>query len=219
MGHRSSGRPPQGWYPRRWPGNKRIRKAISAVRDAIRTSEAGLANPTSSHQLSTPTSCDGIHDIFPAPPRLTALACACPGPPSEFSTCFSDAPANHSADVWAVAPGVNPSLALSKHGPRLVGGTITLDYAYFSTKIADHSGANALAPFGCVALFDIGSPQTFIRRDVLDRMLSVGATTTACEQKCAPRSWGSSSESAPLQASTRVRLSVRFFEPMSPRAP
>ena len=117
-----------------------------------------------------------------------ALARACPGPPSEFSTCFSDAPADSSPEVLAVTPGAVPSLALPENGPCLVDGIITLDDASFTTKIAVHSGANALAPYGCVALLDTGSPQTFIIRDVLDSMLSVGVASVACERKCAPRS-------------------------------
>ena len=54
----------------------------------------------------------------------------------------------------AVTPGVDPSLVLPEHGPCLVGSIITLDDASFTTKIAVHSGANALAPYGCVALLD-----------------------------------------------------------------
>ena len=92
-------------------------KTLSNVLDAIRTNEAGLANPASSRQFCTPISPDGIREISPAPPRPMALARACPGPPSEFSTCFSDAPADNSAEVLAVAPGVDPSVALSEHSP------------------------------------------------------------------------------------------------------
>ena len=81
-----------------------------------------------------------------------ALARACPGPPSEFSTCFSDAPADNSPEVLAVTPGVDPSLALPEHGPCFGGGVITLDDASFTTKIAVHSGVNALGTFDCVPL-------------------------------------------------------------------
>ena len=185
---------PEARHPRRWPGKKILGKALSAVRDAICTSEAGLANPASSQQFYAPTSHDGIDEISPASPRPMALARACPGPPSEFSTCFSEGPADNSPEVLAVTPGVDPSLALPKHGPCLVGGIITLDDTSSTTKTAVHSGANALAPFGCVALLDAGSPQTFIRRDVLDSMLL--------------DLWGGFGESGPLQTSTSVRLSV-----------
>ena len=65
-----------------------------------------------------------------------ALARACPGLPSELSTCSSDAPADNSPEVLAVAPGVDPSLVLSEHGPCFVVGTITLNDAFFTTKIA-----------------------------------------------------------------------------------
>ena len=150
---------------------------------------------------------DKILEKSPAPPRPPAVARACTGRLLEFSTCFSDAPADHSTEVLAVAPSLDPCL---------VGDTISLDDASFTTKIAIHSGAGVLAPFGCVALLDTGSPQTFIRQDVLDRMLTVGAASIACEEKCAPRSWGGFGESTPLKTSTRVRLSVQFFRENEP---
>ena len=54
----------------------------------------------------------------------------------------------------------DPSFALSGHRPCLIGGIITLDDTFYTTKVTVHSGVNALAPFGCVAFFDSGSPQT-----------------------------------------------------------
>ena len=122
-----------------------------------------------------PDLADGINEISPASPRSMALARACPGRPSEFSICFSDEPANNSPEVLTVGSGVDSFLALSGHGPCLVGGIITLDDAFFTTEIVVYSGANALTPFGCVAFLDTASPQPFIRRDGLDSMLSVGA--------------------------------------------
>ena len=138
------------------------------------------------------------------------------GPPSEFSTYFSDAPAHQSQEVLEITSGVGPGLALSEHGPCFVGGTVTLDDVSFTTKIAIHSGGDAMAPYSCVALLDTGSAQTFIRRDVLDRMLSVGAASAACERPCNPRSWEGFGESAPLRTSTSIRLSVQFFRVNGP---
>ena len=103
--------------PRRWPGKKMFGKALSTVRDAIRTSEAGLSTQASSQKICTPSSTGGINEVSPAPPRPRALARACPGPTSEFSTCFSDAPADSSLEVLAVTPGIDPSLALLEHSP------------------------------------------------------------------------------------------------------
>ena len=72
--------------------------------------------------------------------RLTlGLWRACQGPPTEFSTCFSDTPADSSSGVSAVTLGVVPSLALPEYGPCFVDGIIALDDASFSTKIAVHS--------------------------------------------------------------------------------
>ena len=147
-------------------------KALCTVRHAIRISEAGLATQASSQQIYTPTSTGGIHEISSTPPHPRAKAHACPSPPSEFSTCFSDPSADSSPEVLDVAPGIvpgiDPSLTRPEHGPCIVGGINTLVDASFITKIAVHSGANALAPYGCVALLDTGFPHTFIKRDVFD---------------------------------------------------
>ena len=76
-----------------------------------------------------------------------------------FRPVFSDAPADSGPEVLPVTPGVDSSLTLPEHGPCLVGGTITLDDASFTTKIAVHSEASALAPYGCVdATYWIASP-------------------------------------------------------------
>ena len=68
-----------------------------------------------------------------------------------------------------------------------------------------------MAPYDYVALLDTGSPQNFIRRDVLYRVLLVGAASAACERPCNPRSWGGFGESAPLRTSTSIRLNLQFF--------
>ena len=93
---------------------------------------------------------------------------------------------------------------------------MTLDDVSFTTEIAIQSGGDAIAPYGCAAPLDIGSPQTFIRRDVLDRMLLVGAASSACERPSIPRSWGDFDESAPLRTATRIRLRVHFFRKKEP---
>ena len=110
-----------------------------------------------------------------------SAARACQGRPSECSTCFSDVPADQSQDVLEIASGIDPVLSLSEHGPCLVEGTVTLDDVSFTAKIAIHSGGDVIAPCRCVALLDTGSPKTFIRRDVLDRTLLVGADSAAYE--------------------------------------
>ena len=116
----------------------------------------------------------------------------------------------------AVTSEIVPSLALSNHGPCLVGDIIILYGAIFTKTIAAHNGATALAPHGCVSLLGTGYPQTFITRDELDRMSSVGAASVACERKCTPCSWSGIGESAPLQTSTRISPSVQLFRTEEP---
>ena len=120
-------------------------EALSTVREEIRDSETGLAHPASVGRFRTPTGNAGIHEISSASPSCSLTAAsACQGPPSTFSTYFLDAPADESQDVLEIASGVGPGLALSEHGPSLVGGTVTLliDAVSFTTRFAKHSGGD-----------------------------------------------------------------------------
>ena len=73
---------PRANDPRQWRGQKLLGEALSAVREELRDSETGLANPASVGRFRTPTRNAGIHEISSAPQScsLTA-ACACQGPP------------------------------------------------------------------------------------------------------------------------------------------
>ena len=177
----------------------------------------GSAHPASRHRFRTPTGNARIYEISSSPQSCSLTAArACQGPPWDFSTYFSDAPADQSQEVLGIASGGGPGRALSEHDPCLVGGTVTLSDVSFTTKIAIHSGGDTTAPYRCAALLDTGSPQTFIRPDVLDRMLLVGTTSSACERPCSPRPWGGFGESAPLRTLTSIRLSVQFFRDNDP---
>ena len=193
--------------------------ALSAVHEAIREREieTGLAHPASAGRFRTPTGNSGIQEILSASQSCSLTAAsACQGPPSWFSTYCTDATAGQSQDALEIAVVVAPGLALSEHNPCLVGGTVTLGDASFTAKIAAHSGGDAIVPYRCAALLDTGSPQTFIRRDVLGHMRLVGAASAACERPWSPRSLGGFGESPPSRTSTSIRLSVQFFRDNEP---
>ena len=121
---------------------------------------------------------------------------------------------------WLSSVAPPPYLAdtpsLPEHGQGLVRGTIKPDDASSTIKISVHSGTTAPAVFGCVARLDTGSPQTFIRHDVLEQILADGAAAVKCEQNSAPRSWGGFGKSASLRTSTSVRLSVQLVRADQP---
>ena len=161
-------------------------KASSAVREAIRDSEAGSPHPASPRQFRSFTGNAGIQEISSAQQsRLETAVGVDQGPPSTY---LSSAPADRSPEVLAIAFRRASDRALPEHDPFLVGSTATLGDIYFTTDIAVHSEGDAIALYRCTALLNTGSPKTFIRRDVLDRMLSVGAASSACERPSSPRS-------------------------------
>ena len=193
----------------KWRGKQLIGLALSAVREAIRDCEAGLPHPPSPCRFRSPTGNAGIHDILSAQQsRLGTAVDADQGPPSAY---FSGTSADQSPEVLAIASRRASDRALPEYGPCLVRGTVTLDDVSFTTNIAKHSGEDVIAPDRCRALLHTGSPQAFIARNELDRMLSVGAVSSACERPSSFRSWGRFGESTPWRTATHIRLSFQFF--------
>ena len=81
--------------------NKFLGEALSAVRGAIRDSEAGLPHPASPRRFRSPTGNAVIHEISSAQKlRLGTVVGADQGPPSAY---FSGAPADQSPEVLAIA--------------------------------------------------------------------------------------------------------------------
>ena len=75
--------------PRQWRGGNLLGEALSAISEAIRERETGLAHPASPRRFHTPTGNAGIHEISSAPQSWSlAAASACKGHPLEFSTFF-----------------------------------------------------------------------------------------------------------------------------------
>ena len=92
---------PRAKGPRQWRGKILLGEALSAVREEIRDTETGLANPAYAGWFRAPTGNVGIHEISFAPQSCSSTAAsACEGPLSEFSTYFSDAPADQNQDLW-----------------------------------------------------------------------------------------------------------------------
>ena len=169
-----------------------------------------MATPASSHRFFTPTAPDRVHEISPAPPRPLAATRACQGPPLQFSTCVSDAPVDHSSEGLAVASSVDASLALSEHGPYLVGGTIALDDASGTSKIAIHSGAGVLAPFCLCNASWHWLPTDFYSTKCFEShaLRWCGIHRVRAERR--PSVLGGLWRIGPSEKSTSVRLSVQF---------
>ena len=139
---------------------------------------------------------------------------------SPFAPSATHVPSDHDASVWSVStsdPIDSAKPLLPEQGPGLVGGVVTVDHKSYTTQIRAHCGATA-STFGCVALLDTGSPQSFISARAWDSMKASGAASAAFEKRTQPRCWGGFGKSAPLQTSTMVRLSVQFLRNKCPTA-
>ena len=184
-------------------------EALSAVCEAIRDSEARSPHPDSPRRLRNPTGNNGIHEVSSAQQsRLGTAVGADQGPPS---ACFSGEPADQRPEILAIASRSVSDRALPENGPCLVGGTVTLDDVSSTIEMAIHSGGDAIALYRCTALPDTSFSQMFIRHDLLDRMLSVGAASSACERPSSPRSWGRFGEYVRLRTATHICVSVQCF--------
>ena len=117
-------------------GEQFLGEAPSAVCGANREGETGSAHPVPSRRVCTRIGNEGMNEIWLAPRSgpLTA-ASAHQSPTSEVSAYFFDTPAGQSREALEIASGVGTGLALSEHGPCLVGSTVTLDDVLFSTEI------------------------------------------------------------------------------------
>lgn len=62
-----------------------------------------------------------------------------------------------------------------EHGPGLVGCTLLVDSATYTTRVKLHGGPSATAQLSSVALLDSGSPASFINESVVQQMLDVNA--------------------------------------------
>ena len=73
---------PQAKDPRQWRENNLLGEALSAVREEIRDSDTGLANPSSAGRFCSPTGNTGTHEILSAPQSCSLnAASACQGSP------------------------------------------------------------------------------------------------------------------------------------------
>ena len=72
---------PRAKGPRQWRGKLLLGEALSAVREEIRDTKTGFANPASAGRFRTPTGNAGINEISSAPQSCSLTAAsACQGP-------------------------------------------------------------------------------------------------------------------------------------------
>lgn len=122
-------------------------------------------------------------------------------------------PADHTLDMLNIAsssPSADDDLpTLAEHGPCLVGRTVSIDYAYFCTRVTLHRGPTATAQLACVNLPDTGFPLVPVYR-CLGSNESPGAGSTHCSCATQPRSWGGYGKCERLCTNKCVHISVHF---------
>ena len=108
---------------------------------------------------------------------------------------------------------------LREYGPELTGGKVSVGRSSFTTTISIHRGRKATKKYRPVALWDSGSPSSFVTQAVIDEMLQKGAASADMITVGKPRRWGGFTDSTePLQTNSSACLSVQFFKGKKPTA-
>ena len=119
---------PRANDPRQWRGKNLLGEALSAVREEIRDSETGC---TPGLRWSIPYShgeCWNPRNLVRAAVVLGDRGQRLPRSSLGVFDLFLGRAGRPKPGSLEIASGVGPGLALSEHGPCLVGGTVTLDF-------------------------------------------------------------------------------------------
>ena len=114
-------------------------EALSAVREAFHDSETGLAHPASPSRFLTCTANAGTKKSRPRRGRAVNSGQLAKVPLRSARPISRTRWPTKIREVFEIVSGAGPDLALSEHGPCFVGGTVTLDDASFTMKIASIS--------------------------------------------------------------------------------
>ena len=190
-------------HPSKWRGLNLLGKTLQLVRQRLRDRApppARCHSRSPSRGAPPPQGQDFIFEVNPTSQQRLST-CDTTTAPSGYSTLELNVPSDHGGDVFSVTSTAGDSApvaqTLAEQGPCLVPGLATMDHSSFTTKVKAHSG-HASTAFGCVALLDKGSPQTFLTRTAWEHMVHSGAASTVCETQAPPRSWGGFGLSPPL---------------------
>lgn len=124
-------------------------------------------------------------------------ALASPDTESEVFRFDSDVSDDQHMCVFPEWPGNAHDLsALKFQGQDLVRGTVTVDDAYFTSRVRIHSGDDPYRD-GCASLFDFDFSHSFVRQSVFVQIIHTGVAQHACARATQRRSWGGFSTPAP----------------------
>ena len=135
---------PQANDPRQWRGKNLLGEALSAVREEIRDSETGCTPGLRSSIPYSHGECWNPRNLVRAAVVLGDRGQRLPRSSLGVFDLFLGRAGRPKPGSLEIASGVGPGLALSEHGPCLVGDTVTLDDISFTTKIAIHTGGGAI---------------------------------------------------------------------------
>lgn len=97
------------------------------------------------------------------------------------------------------------------HHPKPDDGVMMVHDVSHATRILLDSGPRARSIHPCVAVFDSGSPQTYIQQSVWERMLTSNAANASAVCLTADHNWPGFDECTSLRANFSLRLSIQFM--------
>ena len=131
--------------------------------------------------------------------------------PTATLSAFADSvPDDHAQEVLLAQEQRIDAPLITEQGPDLIGGSVAMDDATFTTLLSLYNGVSTTSRFNCRALLDTGSPQSFIHQGAFDLMVATNAVDASCVRSTTPRTRDGFGSRQLLSTNRQVRMTVQF---------
>ena len=205
--------------PRTWRGSKLLGQTLKHTRETFcentpQISDSPPANMVRPRNQPSYT----VFEIDPTTRTRLNTAPMTEHPHNAVLSAFMDsAPDHHAPEVFLTNATRGDKPLISKQGPDLINGVVTMNDVTFTTLPSLTSGASATSQIRCRALLDTGSPQS-IHQGAFEQLVATGAADEPYVRSTPPRSWSSFGSQESLNTNRQARLTIQFYHNDAPSA-
>ena len=176
---------PRSPSPISWCGLNLLGQALERTRDTLRQNTSG--DTLTTREDGTDDTIFGVDPITHV--RLDRSLINTATHLAQLSAFTDSVPDDHAREVLLAYAQRVTAPPIPEQRPDLVSGVVTMDDATFTTLLSLSSGASATSRFNCRALYNTGSPQSFIHQGAFDQMVATGAADASYVRATTPKSW------------------------------